>query len=271
MDAVRRQLGFILDIDGTILRGNQVIPGAEEAIAELRRQGHPVVFVTNALESPREQAERLTSAGVSATPDEIITAPQVLKAYLYQHLPEANLYVISDPPLPEELGLEFRISEDPKEIDAVIVSCDSNFNFRKLNIGFQALRNGARFLAVNADATCPLPDGEIPDAGAVIGALEGCSKQKLELVFGKPSPLIVEAALAQLMLTASECIIVGDSLESDISMGQQAGIATALVLTGVTRRGNLAYASVQPNYVLESIAEVPVFIDSDKFRALVAN
>ena len=260
---MRRQLGLILDIDGTILRGNQAIPGAKEFIAELRRQGHLVVYVTNALESPSEQAERLSSAGVPATTDEIITAPQVLKAYLLQHLPDATIYVISDPPLPQELGLDYHISEDPNEIDAVVVSCDRNFNFHKLNIGFQALRCGAQFLAVNADATCPLPDGEIPDAGAVIGALEGCSNRKLDQVFGKPSSLIVKAALERLKLSTRECLIVGDSLESDISMGQQAGITTALVLTGVTQRENLVMAPVQPDYVLESITELPVLLESD--------
>ncbi len=105
-----------------------------------------------------------------------------------------------------------------------------------------------------------------PDAGAVIGALEGCSNRKLEHVFGKPSPLIVKAALDQLMLSANECMIVGDNLESDISMGEQAGIATALVLTGVTRRENLANASVQPDYVLESIAGLPVLLESNRFN-----
>ena len=260
---MRRRLGVILDIDGTILWGNQALPGAEDAIAEIRRQGRMVVFVTNALESPAEQADRLTLAGIAATVDEVITAPQVLKAYLSEHMPDATIYVISDPPLPEELGLDFRISEEPEEIDAVIVSCDRNFNFHKLNIGFQALRCGAKFLAVNTDATCPLPDGEIPDAGTVIGALEGCSNRKMELVFGKPSPLIVEAALERLNLSAVECLVVGDSLESDISMGQQAGMATALVLTGVARRENLAYVPVQPDYVLESIAEVPDLLGNE--------
>ncbi|MBL7162698.1 MAG: hypothetical protein ISS57_08835 [Anaerolineales bacterium] len=150
---MRRPQGIILDIDGTVLRSNQVIPGAEEVIADLRRQGYPLVFVTNALENPDEQSARLTSAGIEVSPDEIITAPQVLEAYLSQHMSEAVIYVISTPPLAERLGKDFRISKDPQEIDAVIVSCDRNFTFHKLNIGFQALRRGARFLAVNADAT----------------------------------------------------------------------------------------------------------------------
>jgi len=157
----------------------------------------------------------------------------------------------------EELSAHFVFSQDPDEIDVVIASCDRSFDFDKLNIAFQALRRGARFWAANADATCPVPGGEIPDAGAVIGALEGCSKRKVELVAGKPSPLVAKAALEQLGLPASECLIVGDRVETDIVMGHRAGMHTALVLTGVTRRADLAHAPVQPDYVLESIAEVP--------------
>ncbi len=145
----------------------------------------------------------------------------------------------------------------------VVVSCDRTFDFRKLNIAFQALRRGACFLAVNADATAPVPGGKIPDAGAVIGALEGCSKRKVELVVGKPSPLMVEAALERLGRPASECLLVGDSLETDILMGHRAGMTTALVLTGVTRRADLAHPPVRPDYVLESIAGTPRLLGSD--------
>ncbi len=249
--------GIIFDIDGTVLRGGQIIPGARQMIESLRFQGYPLIFITNALESPEEQVARLTNVNIDAHPDEIVTAPLLLKGYLHDHMPAATIYVISDPPLPESLGQDFRISEDPEEIDVVIVSGERNFNFHKLNIAFQALRRRARFLVVNADATCPVPGGEIPDAGAVIGALEGCSNRKLELISGKPSPLAVEAALGRLGLTAGECLIVGDSLDSDILMGQRAGMTTALVLTGVTRRKDLTHAPVQPDHVLESIVEVP--------------
>jgi HAD superfamily hydrolase (TIGR01450 family) len=110
------------------------------------------------------------------------------------------------------------------------------FDYRKLSIGFQALKRGARFWATNADPTWPEAGGEIPDAGAIIGALEGCTRRKVEWIAGKPSPLVVKAVLERLRRSTRECLIVGDSLESDITMGKQAGIATALVLTGVTPR-----------------------------------
>lgn len=248
--------GIIFDIDGTVLRGDQMIPGARQTIDALRLLGHPLIFITNALESPGEQVARLAKVKIDVCPDEIVTAPLLLKRYLRDHVPGAIIFVIGDPPLPEMFSAEYRLSEDPKEIDAVIVSCDRNFNFHKLNIGFQALRSGARFLAVNADATCPLPEGEIPDAGAVIGALEGCSRRSPEMVFGKPSPLIAEAALKRLNRSAEECLIIGDSLESDMVMGHYIGMTTALVLSGVTQRDNLTHAQVQPDYVLESLVEV---------------
>ena len=100
--------GIIFDLDGTVYRGGQLIPGAGEAVAELRRRGHPIVFVTNALESPADCAAKLTRLGVPTRPDEVVTAPQVLVAYLRRHLPEATLFAISDPPLLETLGTHFR-------------------------------------------------------------------------------------------------------------------------------------------------------------------
>jgi arabinose operon protein AraL len=250
--------GVIFDLDGTVYRGDQLIPGARETIEWLRERSRPIVFVSNKpLQSRADYAAKLTRLDVPTHPDQVIHSPLVLSRYLSREMPGATLFAIGEPPLLEELAASFRLSEEPDEIDAVIASFDRTFDYRKLNIGFQALRRGARFLATNADATCPVAGGEIPDAGAVIGALEGCSKRKVELVVGKPSPLIVEVALERLGVPANECLMVGDRVETDMLMGQRAGMTTALVLTGVTRRADLAQSPVQPDYVLESIAEVP--------------
>jgi arabinose operon protein AraL len=200
--------------------------------------------------------DKLTGLGVPARPEEIINAPLVLIRHLKRLKPDAIVYPISDLPLIEQLVPHFRLSEDPNRVDVVIASCDRAFDYRKLTIGFQALKRGAWFWATNADPTWPQASGEIPDAGAVIGALEGCTRRKVELVAGKPSPLVVEVALERLGRSAGECLLVGDSLGSDITMGKQAGITTALVLTGVTQRSDLAHAPVQPDYILESIAEL---------------
>jgi NagD protein len=261
---VNHPQAVILDLDGTVHRSGQPIPGAAQAVGKLLRRRHPLIYVTNALESPAYYAAALNQLGIPARAHQIITAPMVLVRYLSQHMPGATLYVISDPPLPESLSVSFRLSEDPHEIDAVVISCDQDFNTHKLNTGFQALRRGARFMAINADATCPVPGGVIPDAGAIIGALEGCSNRPVELVAGKPSPLMAAAILELANRPAGECWMVGDSLETDIRMGQRAGMTTALVLSGVTRASDLQHSALQPDHLLESLSNLPALLGESR-------
>jgi ribonucleotide monophosphatase NagD (HAD superfamily) len=112
-------------------------------------------------------------------------------------------------------------------------------------------------VATNSDRTCPVVGGEVPDAAAIIGAIEGCTGKLPELVAGKPSPLIIDAGLERLGLPPEECLVVGDRLETDIRMGKEAGTTTALVLTGVTREEDLLGSPWQPDMVLQSVAELP--------------
>ena len=111
-------------------------------------------------------------------------------------------------------------------------------------------------LATNPDRTCPTEEGEIPDAAGMIGAVEGVTNRRVEVVVGKPNRIMLDVALERLGLPAGACLMVGDRLETDVAMGRAAGMPTALVLTGVTRREELAAASVRPDYVLESIQDL---------------
>jgi NagD protein len=250
--------GYIFDLDGTVYLGENVIPGAPQIIADLREQGCGVVFLSNKPLQPRGvYAEKLTRLGIPTSSDDVINSSLVLAQYLVREMADATVFVIGEQPLVDEIaaaGLE--ISDNPGEIDVVIASFDRTFDYRKLNIGYQALRLGARFFATNADRTCPVEGGQIPDAAAVIGALEGCSGRKVELVAGKPSAMIVAMTLERLALQAGDCLMVGDRLETDMLMGNKAGISTALVLTGVTQRDDIAFSQARPDFILESIADI---------------
>ena len=261
---MKRYQGYILDLDGTTYLGDRAISGAPQTIAELRQRSCGVVFLSNKpLERRQAYAEKLTRLGIPTSPDEVINSSLVLARYLAREMAGATVFALGEPPLLEELtAAGLCLSNTPEEIEVVIASFDRTFDYHKLNIGFQALRRGARFLATNADRTCPVEGGQVPDAGAIIGALEGCSGRKVELVVGKPSPLIVEMALERLGLSADACLMVGDRLETDIVMGRRAGMSTVLVLSGVTRREDLFHSSIQPDYVLESIADLPRLISS---------
>lgn len=249
--------GVIFDLDGTVYRGDHLLPGARQAIQWLRDHSFPLIYISNKpLQSRADYAAKLTRLGIPTSPEDVIHSSLALVSYLQGTLPEATIFAIGEGPLLEELSGSFRLSEEVDKIDVVVASFDRTFDYRKLNIAFQALKRGARFLATNADVTCPVAGGEIPDAGAVIAALEACSRRKVEVVAGKPSPMIIEMALKKLGLKAESCLVIGDRLETDILMGQQANTATALVLTGVASLEDLQRSLVKPDFVLQSLADL---------------
>jgi NagD protein len=265
--------GFIFDLDGTVYLGEAALPGAVESIAELRRQGKRLLFVSNKPLEPRQSyARKLTKLGIPASPDDVVTSGFVLGYHLAHTEPQLALYVIGEQNLLDELrghGLhivgEFADQDSrevirPQGVDAVVVAFDRTLDYRKLNTAYQALRSGARFFATNADKACPMPGGAIPDAGGTIAALEHMTGRRLELLAGKPSTLIVQVALQKLGLPADQVMMVGDRLETDIFMGQQAGMVTAVTLTGASKREDVEKMSSPPDYVVGNIGELPALL-----------
>jgi len=250
--------GTVLDLDGTVYLGDALLPGAKRTIEALRTAGSRVVFLSNKpIQARDDYAAKLTRLDVPTAPDEVINSSWVFTHWLKQEAPGAALFVIGEPPLLAELDAAgFRLTDQPGEVQFVVASFDRTFDYRKLQIAFDAIRAGARFVATNADRYCPIPAGGFPDAAAVIGAIEGCTGKRVEVVVGKPSLITARAILDRLQLPASECIIVGDRLETDIRMGQEAGMTTAVVLTGVTTPEVLAVSEVQPDYVLHRLDEL---------------
>jgi len=251
--------GYILDLDGTVYRGDMLIPGAREKVAWLRQNARRVVFLSNKPLEPRSAyAAKLTRLGIPVVDADVINSTQALMRYLRAYHPGERLYVIGETAMLDELRAEgFVLTDDVAQIQVVVAAFDRTLTYHKLNTGHQALIRGAHFLATNGDRTCPVEGGEIPDCAGVIAFLEATTGRRVEMVAGKPSHHILEAAVARLGVPITHCLLVGDRLATDIVMGRQAGIDTALVLTGVTTREMLAESEVQPTYVLPSVAEVP--------------
>jgi arabinose operon protein AraL len=249
--------GWLLDLDGTVYLGGALIPGAAEAVAALRAAGRRVAFLTNKpLETRAAYARKLSRLGVPAAADDVVNSSVVLARHLQRLDAGAPVFVIGERPLVAELaahGFEIRVDH---RVRWVVIAFDRTFDYGKLNTALQAVRGGARLIATNPDRTCPTEHGEVPDCAGMMAAVEAVTGRPVEIVVGKPSPIILEVALAALGVTADDCVIVGDRLETDMAMGKRLGLATVLVLTGVTRADDPRLAETAPDLVLPSIREL---------------
>ncbi|HLF49275.1 MAG TPA: HAD-IIA family hydrolase [Methylomirabilota bacterium] len=249
--------GWLFDLDGTVYLGEQLIPGAGEAIAALRAAGRRVAFLSNKpLQTRGDYALKLARLGVPAQPDDVINSSLVLARHLRALDPGAPVFVIGEPPMIAEMqahGFEVR---DDERVRWVVIAFDRTFSYAKLNTALQAVKGGARLIATNPDRTCPVEGGEIPDCAGMIAAVEAVTGKQVEAVVGKPSPIILEVALAALGVPAAEAVMVGDRIETDIAMGKRLGLATILVLSGITRPGDPRIAALAPDHVLGSIREI---------------
>lgn len=245
----------LFDLDGTLYLGDKLLPGAQETVLALREMGMRTIFLSNNPTRTRQQyAEKLTRLGIPTTVEDVINSSFVMAQWLRVHMPGARLFVVGEEPLKEDLRMAgFHLSEDPAEIDVVVASFDRTFVYRKLQIAFDAINAGARLVATNGDRYCPVPGGGEPDAAAMIAAIEACTGAVCDPIVGKPSPIMIATIADMLDLPASRCIMVGDRLETDIQMGIDAGMATALVLTGDADREKLALSGLAPTWVLEGV------------------
>ncbi len=250
--------GYIFDLDGTIYLGDMLLPHAAEVLAHLRATDRKVAFLSNNPTRTREQyVTKLRGFGLQADLDEVVNSSYVLVQWLLTNAPEATLFVVGEAPLIGELAAAgFRLSEEAGAIDIVVASFDRTFTYHKLQVAFDAIRAGARLVATNPDRFCPVPGGGEPDAAAMIAAIEACTNTRCEVNVGKPSPIMARTVGALLELPPERCLMVGDRLMTDIAMGAEAGMDTALVLTGDSTRADLPGAPHQPTFVIERLAQL---------------
>jgi NagD protein len=249
---------YLFDLDGTIYLGATLLPGAAETIAALRAAGRRTIFLSNNPTRTRQQyAGFLTALGIPTMVDDVVNSSFVLVQWLLKIAPGATLFVVGEAPLHSDLrAAGFRFSERAGEVDFVVASFDRTFVYHKLQVAFDAIRAGARLVGTNPDRYCPLPGGGEPDAAAMIAAIEACTGVRCDPIVGKPSPIMVETIMARLALPPQDCMMVGDRLETDITMGIRAGMATALVLTGDANRAKLAASGLTPTLVLDRLDDL---------------
>ena len=250
--------GFIFDLDGTIYLGQQAIDGAVDTVNKLIEDGKKTVFLTNkTIESRSYIMKKLNNLGIQAVPEQMISPLVTTLKMLREQFYGKKVYVIGEAVIKKELeqeGIPFAAS--PDETDVVILSWDRDFHYQHIEFAYRAVMNGAVVMATNPDRTCPMPGGDMPDCGSIIGALEGATGKKIDMVLGKPSEHMIGTALAVLGLEAAECLMIGDRLETDIYMGNQSNIDTALVLSGTATEEEAAASPHKPTYIIGSVKDL---------------
>ncbi|MFN8140519.1 MAG: HAD-IIA family hydrolase [Fimbriimonadales bacterium] len=245
---------YVFDLDGVLYRGDELIPGAVETVAQLRSEQKLVRFLTNNSSETREsRAQKLTAMGFEATPQEVYTsafgASKILGA--------TSAFVVGEEGLREELhsgGTKVITQHDFAEW--VVVGICWNFTYQMLDEAQRRIRDGSKFMATNRDNTFPDSGGRIkPGAGSIVSAIEAAAGRPPDVVVGKPEPFLLEHILVDASIGPDKCLVIGDRLDTDVACANRAGCDSALVLTGVTSRDELDSQPNKPTYVTSSLAE----------------
>lgn len=260
-DRLQAAKGFIFDMDGVLYRGKLVLPGVQDLFNALTLRELPFLLATNnSMALPSTYVQRMADMGVTVTEDEVQTSATATRDFLMEDddtPDDASILVIGMPPLGETLtmGSNFRILSDndpATDANVVVVGLDLTFTYDKMKRAVEAIEHGARFVATNADDRLPTETGYQPGAGSVVAGIERASHVS-PIVVGKPEPLMMQKGVEHLGCKPEDVIMVGDRLDTDIAAAHRAGLMTALVLTGVATRADLAGADVLPDYVFNDL------------------
>jgi 4-nitrophenyl phosphatase len=253
--------GFIFDMDGVLYRGRQALPGVADLFNALTLRGIPFLLATNnSMATQAAYVKRMAEMGVEVTEAQIQTSATVTRDFLKEQLaPGSCVLYVGMPPLGQTLftGSEFvsALDEPDRKVDAVVVGLDLEFTYEKLRRASDAVREGATYVATNADATLPHETGMQPGAGSIVAAISTAAG-KTPVVVGKPQTLMMTKGVEQLGVQPAEAVMVGDRLDTDVLSGHRAGLRTALVLTGVSQRADFATAEVLPDYVFADLPAI---------------
>lgn len=251
---------FLLDIDGTVCQGEQLIEGTREFLQDVKSRGGQFVFITNnSTKSISDYIKKFDNLGIMTDESNFVTASYATIQYLKKNYPGKLIYVMGTKSFIAELQRnQIRVTTncDDEDIACVLVAYDNELSYEKLTDTCKVLSlKDVDYLATNPDFVCPIEFGYVPDCGAICEMISHVVKNQPYFI-GKPETAMVDAALQLNHYTKEETVVVGDRLYTDILCGVNAGVETALVLTGEATREDAEKNDYKPSYIFDNIAQL---------------
>ena len=257
--------GYLIDMDGVLYSGTEMIKGADQFIRELRQRDTPFRLLTNnSQRTRRDIVAKLARMGIDVTESHVYTCAMATASFLEQQKPKGTAFVIGEGGLLNALHVHGYavVDHDP---DYVVVGEGRTFNLELVEAAVRMIVRGAKLIATNLDPNCPTQNGLRPGCGAMVAMLETATGAKAFSV-GKPSPFMMRAARKELGMMTAETTMIGDTMDTDILGGVQLGFHTVLVLSGGTRREDLKKYSYQPELVVQSIADLGALLEPRRWQ-----
>jgi NagD protein len=248
---------YLIDMDGVIVAGGRLIPGAAEFVRRLKDRGaHFLILTNNPFYTPADLQHRLQVMGLAIDAKCFYTSAMATARFLNSQRPKGTAYVIGESGLTSALHeIGYILTEsDP---DYVVVGGTNSYNYERIALAVRLVTAGARFIATNSDVSGPGPLGIQPACGALAALIQAATGVAPYFV-GKPNPLMMRTALRYLDEHSENTIMVGDRMDTDIVGGIETGMDTILVLTGVTSREDVERFPYRPTWILDSVAAIEV-------------
>jgi NagD protein len=247
---------FIIDMDGVLVQGNRIIPGADQFINRLREQGRKFLLLTNnPVYTPRDLAHRLQAVGLQIEENQIFSSALATAAFLHQQRPDGKAFVLGESGLTEAVHDIGYIITDV-EPDYVVLGETLAYDFQMIKKAIRLIHDSsARFIATNPDASGPSENGLVPACGAMAALIEKATGVSPFFV-GKPNALMMRTALNYLNVHSENTIMVGDRMDTDVVAGVTSGMETILVLSGVTKEEQIDKFPYLPTFIRSSVAEI---------------
>ncbi|MGI6261438.1 MAG: HAD-IIA family hydrolase [Acutalibacteraceae bacterium] len=253
---------FLLDMDGTLYLGNHLFPQTLPFLSAVRSHGGRCIYVTNnSSKSVDAYVQKLAQLGIAAKEDDFLTSSQATARYLRKMHPETLFYVLGTHSLKQELAQSGVAVTDQlsDSVGGLVMGYDTELTFQKLEDACRLLLRDIPYIATNPDWVCPTEFGYVPDCGSVSTMLKNATGKWPKFI-GKPEPEMIRLAMEKTGFAPEETIVIGDRIYTDIASGLNAGVSTALVLSGETTREVLEASERKPEFVFDSVGNITALL-----------